>query len=69
MESKSRVERHFRPDQVAELLALSRSFVYYLISSGELAAVSFGKGKGRPRALRIPESSIENYLRRLRDGA
>jgi excisionase family DNA binding protein len=69
VEAKPRLERHFRPDQVAELLALSRSFVYYLISAGELQAVSFGKGKGRPRALRIPESSIEEYLRRLRDGA
>jgi excisionase family DNA binding protein len=69
MKTKPRVERHFRPDQVAELLALSRSFIYYLISAGELEAVSFGKGKGRPRALRIPESSIEKYLLRLRDGA
>jgi excisionase family DNA binding protein len=65
---KPRVERHFRVDQVCDLLALSRSFVYYLLSVGELESVTLGAGKGRPRAVRIPESSIERYLSKLRDG-
>jgi excisionase family DNA binding protein len=65
---KPRVERHFRVDQVCELLALSRSYIYYLLSVNELQSITFGKGKGRPRAVRIPESSIERYLKKLRDG-
>ena len=65
---KPKVERHFRVDQVCDLLALSRSYVYYLLSVGELESVTLGRGKQSPRAVRIPESSIERYLKRLRDG-
>lgn len=66
MDPKPKVERHFRVDQVAELLALSKSYVYYLLSTGELQSVTFGKGQSRARGVRIPESSLERYLQRLR---
>lgn len=48
---------------VASRLNVSKSTVYNLVDSGELRSHRFGKGKIRPRGLRIPESSVYEYMR------
>jgi len=48
--------------EVAEALNLSLTAVYRLIRSGDLPSHRFGKGKVRPRGVRIPESAVEAYL-------
>ncbi|MFF0166776.1 helix-turn-helix transcriptional regulator [Streptomyces prasinus] len=47
---------------VASALNLSLTAVYRLVRSGDLPSHRFGKGKIRPRGVRIPESAIEAYL-------
>ena len=48
-------------DETAELLEVSRSTVKRLISSGELAVVSIGTGRGTPR---VPQRAILDYVNR-----
>lgn len=48
--------------EVAEVLSLSLTAVYRLVRSGDLPSHRFGKGKIRPRGVRIPESAVEAYL-------
>lgn len=48
---------------VATELNLSLTAVYRLVRSGEIRSHRFGKGKIRPRGLRIPESAVAEYLR------
>ncbi len=48
-----------KPEEAAELLALSRSTVYQLLATGELASVQVG------RARRIPRTALDEYLRHL----
>ncbi|MFF9309950.1 helix-turn-helix domain-containing protein [Streptomyces sp. NPDC014748] len=48
--------------EVAEALNVSLTAVYRLVRSGDLPSHRFGKGKVRPRGVRIPESAIEAYL-------
>jgi excisionase family DNA binding protein len=45
--------RFFRPDEVAEILALSRRTIFRMISDGRLPAVRLGKGPWR-----IPRESL-----------
>lgn len=47
---------------VAEKLNLSLTAVYRLTRSGDLRSHRLGKGKVRPRGLRIPESAVTEYL-------
>jgi excisionase family DNA binding protein len=47
---------------VATALNLSLTAVYRLVRSGDLPSHRFGKGKVRPRGVRIPESAIAAYL-------
>ncbi|MFI9344955.1 helix-turn-helix transcriptional regulator [Streptomyces sp. NPDC052773] len=47
---------------VAIALNLSLTAVYRLVRSGDLPSHRFGKGKVRPRGVRIPESAVEAYL-------
>lgn len=49
--------------EVAQRLKVSLTTVYRLARSGELRSHRFGKGKVRPRGLRIPESAVQAYLR------
>jgi excisionase family DNA binding protein len=48
--------------EVAEALRLSLTAVYRLARSGELRSHRLGKGKIRPRGLRIPASAVAEYL-------
>ena len=45
-----------RPQEAARALALSRSTIYDMIASGELAAVRIG------RALRIPAQALRDWV-------
>lgn len=47
---------------VADKLNLSLTAVYRLARSGDLRSHRLGKGKVRPRGLRIPESAVTEYL-------
>lgn len=49
--------------EVARRLRLSLATVYRLVRGGELQGHRFGRGKVRPRGLRITESSVTTYLR------
>jgi len=49
----------FRPSEVAVRLALSRSRVYELIASGEIASISIGGVR------RVPEPVLSDLIRRL----
>ncbi|MCW7941649.1 hypothetical protein AAW14_06285 [Streptomyces hygroscopicus] len=49
--------------EVATILNLSLTSVYRLARAGELRSHRLGKGKVRPRGLRIWESSALEYLR------
>ncbi len=46
----------YRPEQVARLLNISRTAVYDLIRTGDLASVRTG------RARRIPRCTIESFI-------
>lgn len=48
-----------RVDQAAGLINLGRSKVYEMIASGELPSVRIG------RAVRVPRSGLEAWVRRL----
>ena len=48
--------------EVAIFLRVSKSHVYALIASGQLAASRHGVGKIRPRGYRVPESEAIRYL-------
>ncbi len=48
--------------EVAVKLRVSLSTVYRLARAGELQSHRFGRGKIRPRGLRIPESAVTDYL-------
>lgn len=50
-------EQYFYVNRVAEKLNCSKRHVYNLINSGQLKAVKIGT-----RALRIPESSLNEFL-------
>jgi hypothetical protein len=65
-----RPERFFRPSKICDLLCISRSYCYFLISSGQLEGVYFGSGKGEHRrGLRVSESSLERFIDRMKNGA
>jgi excisionase family DNA binding protein len=49
--------------EVAEALNVSLTAVYRLVRSGDLPSHRFGKGKIRPRGVRIPESAVAEFLR------
>lgn len=48
--------------EVAEALNVSLTAVYRLVRSGDLPSHRFGKGKVRPRGVRIPQSAVVEYL-------
>lgn len=48
--------------QVADRLNVSRSTIYNLIKDGSLRSHRIGKGRVRPKGLRIPESAVDDYL-------
>lgn len=48
--------------EVATRLRVSRSTVYNLIADGHLAAQRHGRGKIRPRGVRVPAAAVEAYL-------
>jgi excisionase family DNA binding protein len=52
-----------RPDQVAEMLAISRAKVYELLGAGALPSFKIG------RVRLILVTDVHDYLRRLRDSA
>ncbi|MDI5965766.1 helix-turn-helix domain-containing protein [Streptantibioticus silvisoli] len=56
-------EKLLDASEVAAALRLSLTSVYRLARSGDLRSHRFGKGKVRPRGLRIPESAVTEYLR------
>ncbi|MFD9630094.1 helix-turn-helix domain-containing protein [Streptomyces violascens] len=58
------VERMLGAAEVAEALNLSLTAVYRLARSGELRSHRHGQGKVRPRGLRIPQSAVDEHLRR-----
>lgn len=68
--------RFYRPDEVAQLLQLSRRTVYRLIRDGRLAGVKWGKGPWRiPAEIvkgLVPQQAVKNqgghYGKRHRDG-
>lgn len=47
---------------VATALNLSLTSVYRLVRSGDLPSHRFGKGKIRPRGVRVPEAAVTAYL-------
>lgn len=55
-------EKRLTAAEVATALNLSLTAVYRLARSGDLRSHRFGKGKVRPRGLRIPESAVVEYL-------
>lgn len=57
-------ERMLDAAEVAEALNLSLTAVYRLARSGELRSHRHGQGKIRPRGLRIPQSAVDEHLRR-----
>ena len=54
-------KRFFRPDEVAELLALSRRTVYRMIRDGRINGVKWGNGPWR-----IPRESLTGILQEKR---
>jgi excisionase family DNA binding protein len=60
MSNQQQPERLLRVDQVATRLNCSRSWVYALCASGELAMVPIGRKKG----YRVPRGSLEQYIAR-----
>ncbi len=59
-------KRFFRPDEVAQLLALSRRTVYRMIKDGRLAAQRWGAGPWRiPRETLAAMLAGEQFFREL----
>jgi excisionase family DNA binding protein len=50
-------KRFFRPDEVAQILALSRRTIYRMIRDGRLSAVRWGSGPWR-----IPREALAAFL-------
>lgn len=48
--------------EVAARLNVSKSTVYNLVSAGTLRSHRLGKGKVRPRGVRIPAGAVTEYL-------
>ena len=61
---ESEVPSLLKPAEVATRLNVSRSFVYRLIESGELASHRIGNGRG---AIRVSESDLLSFLARCRN--
>lgn len=61
--AEPQAERLLDASEVATVLRISLTSVYRLVRSGDLRSHRFGKGKVRPRGLRIPESAVAEYLR------
>lgn len=55
-----------KPAEVAELLEVHPATVYRLIASGQLETVQVGSGTKRRTGLKVPQSSVVNYLRGAR---
>ena len=53
----------FSPEQVAELLSISRTRVYELMAAGDLFSVKLGKVR------RVPKASLLEYIDKLRGDA
>ena len=58
-------EKYHRVSYVAERLSVSKSLIYFLVSTGELRHVKHGRRKG----IRISDGAIDEYMHRLRHGA
>lgn len=52
-----------KPVEVADLLDVHPSTVYRLIASGRIRAMQRGSGTKRRTGLKIPQSSVVEYLR------
>lgn len=50
-------KRFFRPDEVAQILALSRRTIYRMIRDGRLLGVRWGSGPWR-----IPREALATFL-------
>jgi excisionase family DNA binding protein len=50
-------KRFFRPDEVAEILSLSRRTIYRMIRDGRLPGVRWGPGPWR-----IPRETLQGFL-------
>ena len=57
-------EPMYKPQEVADILRVNRSWVWNLIHTGKLSAVRIGVKQAR-----IPRSSVEAYLRDNKIGA
>jgi excisionase family DNA binding protein len=53
------VERLLKVQEAAERLQVSRAFLYELMASGQVDSVSIGAAR------RVPESSLDAYIKRL----
>ena len=63
--SPERRERFYPVSVVAEILCVSKSFLYFQISAGAIRYVKHGKRCG----YRIPASAVDEYVDRLRGAA
>lgn len=52
-----KIQKHYRINEAAGLLGLSRSTIYLYIQEGRLKAVKYGK-----RALGIPADSLREFM-------
>jgi len=55
------MKRLLRPDEVAEILNISKKTVYRLCGCGDLVCLPVGKGG---RTLRVIPSSVNEYIQR-----
>jgi excisionase family DNA binding protein len=53
----NQIKKFYRPDEVGEMLALSRRTIYRMIHDGRLRAVRWGSGPWR-----IPRESLEALM-------
>ncbi len=63
MATTTETPRAYRPEQVGELLGLSRSTVYRLLRASELSSIKVGGAR------RITAEQLDAYLARLNAGA
>ncbi len=49
----------YKPEEAGQTLRLSRSRIFELMASGELASVTIGRSR------RIPRAALEQYVERL----
>jgi excisionase family DNA binding protein len=52
------IQRHYRVDEVAALLGVSKWTVYRLVNAGQLKLIKIGK-----RASGVPADSLRNLMR------